>query len=73
MAGATVWLFVEGDFKVVGCNGAASKDEVSIWTGEDSSEFAKDPEAKVRLVIDKIISVESDRFKALNSSKVRLV
>ena len=50
MAGATIWIFVEGDFKVVRCNGAAGKDEVSIWYGEDSGESAQDEQAKVRSV-----------------------
>jgi len=73
LAGATVWLFVEGDFKVVGRNGAAGKDEVSIWSGEDTTESAQDAEAKGRPVTEEIISVESGGFKAFNSRKVRLV
>ena len=54
LAGATVWLFVEGDFKVVGCNGTAGKDEVPIWSGENSGESAQDAKAKVRPVTDKL-------------------
>jgi hypothetical protein len=45
---------VEGDLKVVGCNGAAGKDEVSIWSGEDSGESAQDAQAKVRSVTYKL-------------------
>ena len=58
---------------MVGCNGAAGKDEVSIWSGEDSGESAQDAQAKVRPVTEEIISVESDSFEAFNSRKVRPV
>jgi len=39
---------------VVGCNGTAGKDEVSIWSGEDSGESAQDAQAKVRSVTYKL-------------------
>jgi len=47
LAGATVWLFVEGNFNVVRSYGTTGKDEISVWTREDSSEFARKTEAKV--------------------------
>lgn len=46
LAGAAVWLFLEGDFKVVGSDGTTGKDEVSVWPREDSAEFAEDGKTK---------------------------
>jgi phenylacetate-coenzyme A ligase PaaK-like adenylate-forming protein len=37
---------VEGNFNVAGSYGTTGKDEISVWTWEDSSEFARKTEAK---------------------------
>ena len=73
MAGATIWLLLEGDFKVVEYNGAASKDEVSIWTGEDSSELAQDKEAKIWIMTEELFLLSLDTLRRSILVKVRLV
>jgi hypothetical protein len=64
---------LERDFKVVEYNGAASKDEVSIWTGEDSSELAQDKEAKIWLVTEELFLLSLDTLRRSILVKVRLV
>jgi len=64
LAGATVWLFLEGDFKVAGNHGTTGKDEISVRSRENPAKFDRQAESKV-------IPMKQDRTFLLSLAGLR--